>query len=53
MADGKGSSNVAIVALIVIMVLVVGGVLYFTGAFGGRDTTVIEVPTPELPRDGN
>ena len=53
MADGRGSSNVAIVALIVILVLVVGGVLlYFSGAIGGRDggTTVIEVPKPEAPR---
>jgi hypothetical protein len=47
MADDRGSSNVAIVALIVVLILVAIGVaLYFGGAFGGRSesTTVIEVP---------
>jgi ABC-type transporter Mla subunit MlaD len=57
MADDRGSSNVAIVALVVVLILVAVGVaLYYGGAFGGRgeSTTVIEVPvTPPDPPGGD
>ena len=47
MAEGDGSSNTAIVA-IVVLVIILGAGLYFLGVFnpqGEKSTTVIEKPT--------
>lgn len=62
MAQENGTSNTAIVAIVVIAVIIVGVMIYYWGGFRGRDgslnQTNIESPTRapgsiESPRPGS